>query len=32
MKNLFKTIYEVMIDWASVIAEYRKNNASRHYY
>lgn len=32
MKNIFNTIYEFMIDWAETIAEYRKSNASRHYY
>ena len=32
MKNFINTIYNGLIAWAEVIAEYRKSSASRHYF
>ena len=32
MKNFINTIYEGLIRWSVIIAEYRKSSASRHYY
>jgi hypothetical protein len=32
MKKIINTIYEGLISWAEVIAEYRQSQSSRHYY
>lgn len=32
MKNIINTIYQGLIDWAVIIAEYRNSNASKYYY
>ena len=32
MKKIINTIYEGLINWAMVIAEYRQSQASKHYY
>jgi hypothetical protein len=32
MKKIINSIYTGLIDWAGIIAEYRKSSASKHYY
>lgn len=32
MKKIIDTIYEGLINWAMIIAEYRQSSASKHYY
>lgn len=32
MKNVLYTIYDSLIEWAKIIAEYRQSSASKHYY
>ena len=32
MKKIINTLYDSLIRWAEVIAEYRNSNASRHFY
>jgi hypothetical protein len=32
MKKIINAIYTGLIDWAEIIAEYRKSSASRHYF
>jgi hypothetical protein len=31
MKKIINTIYNGLVDWAVIIAEYRKSSASKHY-
>lgn len=32
MKTIINTIYEGLINWAMIIAEYRQSQASKYYY
>jgi hypothetical protein len=32
MKNFINTLYEILIDWAAIIAEYRQSPAGRYHY
>lgn len=32
MKQVIYTIYEGLIDWAMIIAEYRQSQATKYYY
>jgi len=32
MKKIITTLYEALINWSTMLAEYRQSRASHHYY